>query len=31
MRGRTWKEGDGGERMGNEGKGQGNTKKDREI
>lgn len=31
MRGRTWKEGDGGERMENEGEGQGNMKKDREL
>lgn len=31
MRGRTWKEGDGGERMENEGEGQGNMKKYREL
>ena len=31
MRGRTWKEGDGGERMENKGEGQGNMKKDREL
>lgn len=31
MKGRTWKEGDGGERMENEGEGQGIMKKDREL